>query len=190
MKACETCGQPIHRQYPGRIQRFCSRSCYYTSGPHGNRVEKTKGPRMKRAPEHPLAPPSGLIAVCRIVLYDKIGPGAHPCRWCGKQVTWMPGSGVAPDALVADHLDWDQNNDSPENIVPSCFACNAHRTRRGNRQIIREDEPVIVASNGTRHRAVERICPTCETTFLARLALVRRGQARFCSPKCRRWVHS
>lgn len=187
MASCETCGEPVRKKHPKRPGRFCSRACYFASGPHGNRVEKTAGgSRLKRAAGHPLAPPSGTVAVCRLVLYEMIGPGSHPCHWCGNLVTWMPGKGVAPDALIADHLDWDQSNDSPENLVPSCNACNAHRTPRGDRQIIRGDEMFIVASNGARQRAVQRECELCGSSFVVVSAQVRVGKGRFCSRSCAR----
>lgn len=188
MRTCETCGEPIRRQHPGRPGRFCSRTCYFASGPRGDRVAKTAGARLRRAPGHPLAPASGTVAVCRLVLYEKIGPGSHACHWCGEPVTWMPGQGVAPGALVADHLDWDQANDSPANLVPSCNACNAHRTSRGNRQIISDDELVVVAPNGSRHRATERACELCGSAFVVALAQLRIGKGRFCSRSCARKV--
>jgi hypothetical protein len=139
---------------------------------------------MLHRPSHPLAPPSGTVAECRLVLYDKIGPGTHPCHWCSAPLEWLPGAGLADGALLADHLDWDIHNNSPENLVPSCNHCNAHRTRKGDRRRIEPDELVIVAPNGTRHRAVERECENCGNSFLARLAFVKRGHGRFCSRVC------
>lgn len=79
-----------------------------------------------RDPAHPLATPSGLILLHRKMLYDRIGPGWHPCHWCGEPVEWRIGK-PASGALVADHLDHDTRNNSPENLVPSCNPCNGHR---------------------------------------------------------------
>jgi len=62
--------------------------------------------------------------------------------------------------------------------------CNAHRVKGGGRAPIQPDELFVVASNGVRHRAVERVCRNCGETFLARLAFVKRGGAIFCSASC------
>ncbi|QAY13973.1 HNH endonuclease [Mycobacterium phage Colt] len=74
--------------------------------------------------EHPLrkidAHVGRRVAEHRIVLYDKIGPGTHPCHWCGKPVTWGEG-------LQTDHVDWDRLNNTPDNLVPSCRPCNFNR---------------------------------------------------------------
>ena len=182
---CEVCGAPVTRR-PGKANRFCSLACYHVSGPRGNRVERTRHQRLKRAPTHPLAPPSGMVAECRMILYDKLGPGPHPCHWCGALLQWRPGQGLVPDALLADHLDWDIHNNDPANLVPSCNSCNAHRTRGGGRALIRDDEPVVVNANGSRTRAHEVFCHICGVAFLARVAELRKGKGRFCSRSCAR----
>lgn len=140
---------------------------------------------MRSAKGHPLAPPSGLVAVARLVLWDKIGPGAHACHWCGKQVRWTPGDPYAADALIADHLDWDATNDAPENLVPSCNPCNGHRRKSGNAGIINPDESTVMRTGG-RTRAIQRACETCGATFLTIPAEVRKGKGRFCSRSCAR----
>lgn len=78
-------------------------------------------------PGHPVAGGRGLVFVHRVVLYDKIGPGAHPCHWCGVAVTW----GID---LYTDHLDFNTINNDPANLVPSCNPCNAGRQRRSHFQ--------------------------------------------------------
>jgi hypothetical protein len=70
---------------------------------------------------HPLARSNGHLPVHRLVLFDAIGPGVHPCHWCGVDTSWESGE------LTADHLDWDKLNNDPSNLVPSCLACNARR---------------------------------------------------------------
>lgn len=182
-RTCESCGEAFTPKWPNRPNRFCSRACYNASGRQRLRAE-TSGSRMLRRPKHPLAPASGTVAESRLVLYEKIGSGAHPCHWCGTPIRWMPGSGIADGALIADHLDWNIQNNSPENLVPSCHVCNAHRIKGGGREPILPGELFLVATNGTRHRAVERVCPTCGNGFLARLAFVKRGHGRFCSREC------
>lgn len=79
--------------------------------------------------DHPTADCRGIVYVHRQVLYDAIGPGWHPCHWCGALVTWR--KGFTTDVLVADHVDFDRSNNDRTNLVPSCNICNA--TRLGNR---------------------------------------------------------
>ena len=141
---------------------------------------------MRRAAGHPIAPPSGTVAECRLVLYDKIGPGPHPCEWCGEGVDWMPGDMAHPAALVADHLDWDHHNNDPANLVPSCRQCNAHRVKGGGRAIIQEDELFITNANGSRTRATKRFCVICGSEFVARLSEVKLGKGLYCSMSCAR----
>ncbi|MGH2371846.1 MAG: hypothetical protein ACRDI2_27045 [Chloroflexota bacterium] len=72
----------------------------------------------------------GRVATHRYVLYEKIGAGPHACHWCGDEVDWTKGGngpGCPGGALAADHLDGDQRNNDPENLVPACNACNTLR---------------------------------------------------------------
>lgn len=75
---------------------------------------------------HPLASSAGRVLVHRMLLFDAIGPGAHPCHWCGHDVTWRVAR-PQPDDLVVDHLDFVTNNNSLDNLVPSCRSCNSKR---------------------------------------------------------------
>ncbi len=142
---------------------------------------------MTRAVGHPLAPPSGAVAISRVTLYDRIGPGEHPCHWCGDLVEWMVGRGVRnPRALLVDHLDHDATNDDPANLVPSCNPCNSHRRHNGNSAIIEPDELVFITSDGHATRGVKRSCEQCDTEFVTRPAEVAKGKGRFCSRSCAR----
>lgn len=67
----------------------------------------------------------------RLILLDKIGPGEHPCHWCGRMVSWDKTAPQDEDALVVDHLDSNKRNNDPANLVPSCHACNTSRWARG-----------------------------------------------------------
>lgn len=139
---------------------------------------------MRTARGHPLAPPSGIVAVSRLVLFDKIGPGEHDCHWCGEKVRWVVGKGPgAPGALIADHLNWDTHDDRPENLVPSCNTCNHRRTHSGVGPRLRDDEPTVMWG-GYRTRAVERTCEYCGAPFLTIPAEVKVGKGRFCSREC------
>lgn len=74
---------------------------------------------------HPLARAKGQVLLHRVVLYDDIGPGPHPCHWCDKPVDWT--FGVTDDALVVDHVDDDRLNNDRSNLVASCNDCNTSR---------------------------------------------------------------
>lgn len=80
--------------------------------------------KLKRA-GHPVAESSGWVYEHRMVLFDAIGPGSHPCHHCGETVTW----GVD---LEADHLDYDRANNDQANLVQSCHPCNTRRARHRN----------------------------------------------------------
>lgn len=181
MNTCEKCGKPVITRHANRPGRFCSRDCYNAAG-RPQRKAAVKH-RLTRAPEHPIAPPSGTVAVSRVVLYDKIGPGEQCCHWCGQSIHWTTGRAI--DAIVADHLDHDPTNDSPDNLVPSCNGCNGHRRKAGDSKRIQEDEPVLLM-NGRPTRAVVRYCNICGTEFLALPAAVAKGKSRYCSRSCAR----
>lgn len=80
---------------------------------------------------HPLASKRGNVFEHRVVLFDEIGPGSHPCHWCGALVAWEIQVGN-PMGLRVDHLDGDRLNNAIENLVPSCSVCNSARGRAGN----------------------------------------------------------
>lgn len=86
---------------------------------------------LRFEPTHPLAFANGHVLVHRAVLYDAIGPGQHECHWCRTPVEWRK-DGLAPGALVADHVDGDRQNNEPANLVPSCQPCNSARSNYGN----------------------------------------------------------
>jgi hypothetical protein len=124
------------------------------------------------------------------MLYDELGPGPHPCHWCGKAVDWNPGKGVSDvTTLLVDHLDHDPSNDVIENLVPSCNHCNAHRRAPGKRvsPVIQPGELFVTdRTTGLRRRAVERACEHCDSVFIAAVSEVKNGRGRFCSRSCAR----
>src|SRR4051812_25819578 len=113
-----------------------------------------------KRPNHPLRPPGGskLLPEHRVILYDKIGPGTHPCHWCSKPVTWIAGGRTRPGSLVTDHVNKIQQDNRPENLVPSCQGCNI---RRGKGTHL-DTEPIVIYQ-GKRAAATERVCRTCGT---------------------------
>lgn len=145
--------------------------------------------------DHPLAirnasyqpgPHTVQIWAHRKVLFDKIGYGPHWCHWCGKNVNWRPGKKAGGgNVLVCDHVDRDCRNNVPENLVPSCAGCNAHRNHPVPR--IRDDEATVLLG-GKRTRAVAQTCRQCGAEFLVAIALVRQGKGIYCSRLC--WARS
>ncbi|MBP6564156.1 MAG: hypothetical protein KA200_00935 [Burkholderiales bacterium] len=135
-------------------------------------------------PGHPLAYANGVLPEHRQVLHAKIGDVETTCHWCRKPIRWRPGESTAPDAIVADHLDNDSRNNSPDNLVPSCHGCNVMRSLPD--RPLRDGELFITYGNGDRVRAEERRCEFCGAPFLTRKTASRPGWGRFCSRSCGR----
>lgn len=131
-----------------------------------------KGPRAVKATvyEH------------KYVLYEKIGPGPHPCHWCGVPLNWIPGT--REGALLADHLNEDKRDNRPENLVPACNGCNTIRSRREFRPAIEVGELFVVAKDGTKTRAGRVTCDVCQTEFLASVTRINNGTVTVCSRVC------
>jgi hypothetical protein len=115
-------------------------SCYYRWRRTGTLERRTWKRRRQHSngyivlisPQHPLATPrAGLVYEHRKVLYDTIGPGSHPCHWCGVMVEWRIGT-CRKGTLVADHLDGNKTNNDPRNLVAACNQCNVDRVRRAS----------------------------------------------------------
>lgn len=87
------------------------------------------------APNHPTSGKTGMTYEHRAVLYDAIGPGAHPCHWCGKSVTWEAGKSDERQ-LQVDHLSGVQDDNSIENLAPSCRRCNTVRAAQARHEAL------------------------------------------------------
>jgi hypothetical protein len=109
-------------------QRLSERSKGWRFGFHevaeGSYITKQGYRSLTQMQGHPVAARNGDVLEHRYVLYEKIGPGRHPCHWgCGRIVEW----GVD---LHVDHVDADKLNNAPENVVPSCNPCNVSRASK------------------------------------------------------------
>jgi hypothetical protein len=121
----------------------------------------------------------------RLILWQTLGPGQHPCHWCGRPLDWEPGFG----GITTDHLNDDPRDNRPENLVVSCHGCNSGRSihQRAFRPAIGQGEdwlPTHGRRGPGRVRATRLNCQECGAEFLAENARVKRGTVRFCSRHC------
>jgi 5-methylcytosine-specific restriction endonuclease McrA len=111
-------------------------------------------------PDHPLAMTSGRIYEHRMVLFDEVGEGSHPCHWCSRIVTWMLPVGH-PDNLQVDHLNGVRNDNRLENLVVSCPNCNVRRGMQTRSRRLRDEgwwaknDTIANLRNGGRMRVVD-----------------------------------
>lgn len=127
---CKVCTDPVAARgycqtHYARWRRHGDPSiCHPNKVPVGARRLSSSGYIRVKSPGHPLCPPSSAwVYEQRIVLYDSIGPGPHPCAWCGKAIDWGAG-------LDVDHIDGDKENNLLENLAPACRSCNTSRAIR------------------------------------------------------------
>jgi hypothetical protein len=88
----------------------------------GRRFLDSSGYVCVWAPGHPVADKYGRASEHRVVLFDAIGPGPHPCAECGRPVDWPQ--------LSVDHVNRDRTDNRPENLQPCHVGCNTMRARR------------------------------------------------------------
>jgi len=114
------------------------------------------------------------VSLGRKVLYDKLGDGPHPCHWCGKALNW---GDPYETKLYADHVNWDVEDNAPDNLVPACVGCNAARRRPdGLRSITRVSSRTVLI----RVPVYDKECLHCGKAFQSRNAA-----ARYCCEKHR-----
>lgn len=126
----DTCTEPTKKRgrycttHRARIERHGTAELPVRADRHSNQ----RGYQLIRRPGHPLARKDHWAYEHRVVLYDAIGPGTHPCHWCQKPVSWDQRHTHHPDALVVDHVDEDVRNNDRTNLVPACGPCNVRRS--------------------------------------------------------------
>lgn len=135
---------------------------------------------IMRDPSHPLATSRGYVLRSRLVLYNAIGPGPHPCALCDTPLEWRLRSPRHGD-LCVDHIDEDVTNDTLGNLRPTCVTCNATRSQRWK---IQAGEDFIVHQGGKK-RVFPVICVTCGTTVLRQATTRNLSRPNlFCSRQC------
>lgn len=125
--------------------------------------------------DHALGKAGQSVPEHRMILWEKIGPGEHPCHHCGAPVRWEDGT------LHSDHLNRDPKDNRRENLVPSCQTCNI----RNRDYTIRPDEAAYI-TKGRKVRGVVRNCATCNSEFITSALDKRPNHGRFCSRSCAR----
>ena len=140
---------------------------------------------MKDAPDHPLANSCGRIYVHDEVLYARIGPGPHPCHWCGKLVDWKQTEfRKMKGVLCCDHLSGISTDNRDSNLAPSCFRCNISRSHPQN--FGPADDWVQRGDQKLRYHI--RICVGCKQEFKAAnfIKTSKDHVGKYCSIKCYR----
>lgn len=121
------CSDVIARPTTGLCEKHymrLRRNGTYEVKPRRDKVPTSHGYMTAGLKGHPLCGNRGYTYEHRLVLYEHIGPGAHPCFWCGQQVEWLA---KGKRKLVVDHFDGDKTNNIPTNLLPSCHRCNSTR---------------------------------------------------------------
>jgi hypothetical protein len=146
------CPMHYHRQYRhGSTEKVA----------HVNGVSVSLGRRYRQVPAkgHPVAHADGRAYEHRVVLYDLLGPGPHPCHWCGTGVDWLP-KGTKGE-LQPDHLNDDGSDNRPDNLVPSCRTCNSTRAVQRRADALRAagwwsgNDTIAHLTNGGRAARIE-----------------------------------
>ena len=94
-------------------------------------VQHAKGYyRLNNMYGHYLADNNGTIPLHRYVCYVTSASNSHEkCYHCGYSVPWKSSLRPANVHVVnVDHLDNDNSNNKPSNLVFSCWWCNANRS--------------------------------------------------------------
>lgn len=176
-RKCLSCGTPF-TTYTSQNKQYCSQKC---KGVARRKPDSTLSQIRRNAyvPQgHPLAPPGRRQVIKhRLILWESIGAGPHPCYHCGDLVDWIPGNYTKKGSLVVDHLDRNPLNNELDNLKPSCQRCNKMNSDR----TVLDEEDYRLDSNGIRKRGKRLNCELCGTSFVAW-----HTTSRFCRLSCAR----
>lgn len=150
--SADWCKMHYHRWYRhGSVDRVAT----------GLRSGQARLYRTLTLPNHPLADAAGKVWEHRVVLYAAIGLGLHPCHWCSTPVSWSSTRGDV-DCLMVDHLNDVGDDNRPENLAPSCNACNSGRANQVRADTLRaagwwsNHDTIARAAGGRRARIAVR----------------------------------
>lgn len=143
----EGCGDPVRsRTWCARHYSFWQRT---KRDPHTNPIRPIHaGPRLTSdgyslvwAPGHPVSRGAGTVLEHRVVLYDALGPGEHPCAYCPARLSWDVQGPHAPGYLTVHHVNHNRADNALGNLVPCCMKCNLDRRRRKPRPQVSAPAP-------------------------------------------------
>ncbi len=97
----------------------------FTGAAEGTRLRIKAYWRVK-IPNHPMADKKGWVIEHRMLMYDRFGPGPHPCWCCCEELKWEPFARGASTKgkIVINHLNEDGHDNRMKNLVFSCVECN------------------------------------------------------------------
>lgn len=85
--------------------------------------------RITNAEDNWLAQPHGKMPLHRWICWQMLGQPSHSsCVYCGYQMPWK--TYMKPSqyyVICVDHIDNNPDNNSVENLLPSCWWCNANK---------------------------------------------------------------
>lgn len=145
------CTKHYHRQYRHGSVHAVSIGVELSTAP--------KKYKSKYDPTHPLAMKNGKVYVHRAMLFDNIGEDEQSCHWCETKLHWF--ANEEQEALHVDHLDGDRLHNHPDNLAPSCNACNSGRAMQARSKRLRElgfwsnNDTIAELSRGRRESIVE-----------------------------------
>ncbi len=103
----------------------------FQASPDGTIRETDNGYLEIKFPDHPMAfrngGRKGWVLMYRYVLYNLLGGDPCRCHWCGWLLPWLSPNGLKY-CINVDHLNCDRQDNRPENLVPTCWHCNANRS--------------------------------------------------------------
>lgn len=139
------CGAPSRTRQGGSCEKHYyrfRRTGKYDAPVFGAWSTTDAGYVMRLDRNHPVSSSRGYLYQHRMVLFDAIGAGVHPCHWCKDEVEW---GAHGRRRLVVDHIDSDKRNNVLSNLVPSCHRCNSTRGLFISWVMAHRDDPFLAS---------------------------------------------